>query len=162
MENDCDKKFYKKWWFYLIVILFILGIGTGYYFYTTHAVGKMSEKNFNKNVTINKEGAVTPKDKAKAAVKVRSENEIYDEIHKMSNTKIVAEDNKIWGQIKITPEVCNKLIAELSYSNYSDKDALIKWLMEWKDNNYSNSVEIHNYVWNKLNGNVGKATELKK
>ncbi|AJA47742.1 hypothetical protein CPAST_c16720 [Clostridium pasteurianum DSM 525 = ATCC 6013] len=162
MENDYKKKFYKKWWFYLIVIFIILGAGTGYYFYTAHAAGKMSENNFNKNISINKEGTVILKDKTKAAVKVRSENEIYDEIHKMANTKIVAEDNKVWGQIKITPEVCNKLIVELSYSNYADKDALIKWLMEWKNKNYSSSVEIHNYVWSKLNGNVGKATELKK
>lgn len=162
MENNYTNRFYKSWWFYLIILVAILALGTGYYFYTTHSAAKMSEKVFNKNINVSKGGVVTSKDNTKAVVKVRNETEIYNEIHKMANTKIIAEDNKIWGQIEITPEICNELIAELSYSNYSDKDTLVKWLTEWKNKDYSDSIEIHNYVWNKLNGNIGKATELKK
>ncbi|WP_010235747.1 DUF6241 domain-containing protein [Clostridium arbusti] len=161
MEIKHEKRFYKRWWFWFVILIVAVGLGTGYYFYSTHTAAKMSEKNFSKNINIDKEGVVTPNNKAKAAVKVRNETEIYTEIHKMANTKIVAEDNKVWGQLEITPEVCNELIAELSYSDYSDKDTLIKWLMEWKSKNYSDSVEIHNYVWGKLNGNIGKATGLK-
>lgn len=162
MENNYNKKFYNRWWFYVIIVIFALGGGTSYYFYDTHAAAKMSEESFNKNVNINDEGIAEPINKSKSAVEVRNETEIYTEIHKMANTKIVAEDNKIWGQLQITPEVCNELIAELSYSNYSDRDTLIKWLMEWKNKNYVNSVKIHNYVWDKLNGNIGKATGIKK
>lgn len=162
MENKNGKRFYKKWWFYFIIIIFILCIGTGSYFYIIHAPGKMSEKNFDKKVSVNKNGTVDIKDKSNAQVKVRDESKIYDEIHKMANSKIIAEDNKIWGQIEITPEICNNLIVELGYSNYSDRDTLIKWLLQWKNKDYSNSVEVHNYVWTKLNGNIGRATELKK
>ena len=51
---------------------------------------------------------------------------------------------------------------------------LLKWLMKlkgqddylsdqlkkWLELDFSNGVEMHNYVWNKLGGNVGKAKAL--
>ena len=33
-------------------------------------------------------------------------------------------------------------------------------LTKWKKGDFSNAVEVHNYVWAMLNGNVGKAEAL--
>ena len=33
-------------------------------------------------------------------------------------------------------------------------------LTKWKKGDFSNAVKVHNYVWEMLGGNVGKAEEL--
>lgn len=92
-------------------------------------------------------------------VTVRSQKEIWDEIHKMANTKIVAEE--IWGTLEITAERVDGLILEITKSEYDDKEKLLEILARWKQGDFTRCVEDHNYVWEKLGGTVGKATGLK-
>lgn len=85
-------------------------------------------------------------------------------IHKMANTKIVAEDNQVWGTVDINNENIDKCIDYLEIDvnvKKLDRDMLIAGLKEWKQGNFKNSVEIHNQVWSYLGGTVGKAKSLK-
>ena len=89
------------------------------------------------------------------------EEPVYIEMHEMINSKIVAIDDKIWGEITITPEVCEKLIVKIKSSDYDDKEMLLGFLNNWKKGSFKNGVSEHNYLWNKLNGDIGKAIALR-
>ena len=43
-----------------------------------------------------------------------------------------------------------------------DKMHLRNSLIKWQDGDFSNAVDVHNYVWEMLDGTVGKAKELDK
>ncbi|MBM7834282.1 DUF6241 domain-containing protein [Clostridium sardiniense] len=81
---------------------------------------------------------------------------IYDEVHKMANSLIIAEDNQIWGEEKIT----RKRIKELLESVEDIDDFLTVEIEKWDKLDFNNAVEVHNYVWKKLGGTVGKAIDL--
>ena len=74
----------------------------------------------------------------------------------MANTIIIADDGQIWGQNEITREAVTQIVNEVKGQDDYLSDQLKKWL----ELDFSNGVEIHNYVWNKLDGNIGKAREL--
>ena len=86
---------------------------------------------------------------------------VYNTMHKMINTKIVAEDGKIWGEVEITPDKCDQLITEITKSGYYDKATLLEFLTRWKNNNFISGVDEHNYLWDGLNGTIGKAKSLR-
>jgi len=90
-----------------------------------------------------------------------SKKQVYEEIHSMANTLIVAVDNEIWGQQNIKDKDVDRLISIIINSEYNDKDVLLGILYRWKSNDFSQGVFDHNYVWNKLGGTLGKAIELK-
>lgn len=92
-------------------------------------------------------------------VNVREETCVWKEMHMMANSKIVADE--IWGEIEITKERVDYLITEVLASNYRDKKRLLTILYNWKNEDYSNGVDEHNYLWKKLKGNVGKAYKLR-
>lgn len=81
---------------------------------------------------------------------------IYDEVHKMANSLIIAEDNQIWGEEKIT----RKRIKELLKSVKGIDDFLTVEIEKWDELDFNNAVEVHNYVWKKLGGTIGKAIDL--
>lgn len=87
---------------------------------------------------------------------------VYDILHRMSNTKIIAEDNQIWGKIEITPENISSLKSLIEKVNYKNKDYMLEVLTRWENNDFSQAVEEHNYFWRKLGGTVGKAISLKE
>ncbi|GMQ60461.1 hypothetical protein AN1V17_48610 [Vallitalea sediminicola] len=93
-------------------------------------------------------------------VYVRCEEEVWEEMHMMANTKIVADE--IWGEIEITEERVDYLITEVLVSEYSDRKKLLSILYNWKNKDFSCAVDEHNYLWEKLGGSVGKAYELRK
>lgn len=80
----------------------------------------------------------------------------YQTIHHMANTIIIADDGQIWGQNEITREAVTQMVNELKGRDDYLSDELKKWL----ELDFSNGVEVHNYVWDKLDGNIGKAKEL--
>lgn len=90
------------------------------------------------------------------------EKNIYDEMHKMINTKIIAKDGKVWGEIEITEEKCDELIEYINGKGFSDEDKLLEMLENWKNEDFSNGVEEHNYLWSTLGGTVGKAIGLRE
>jgi hypothetical protein len=87
---------------------------------------------------------------------------IYDIIHRMSNTKIVAEDNQIWGMIEMEPEYIASLKSLIEKVDYKDRDYMLEVLTRWENNDFSQAVDEHNYFWRKLGGTVGKAISLKE
>ncbi|MGL5353992.1 MAG: DUF6241 domain-containing protein [Clostridium sp.] len=92
---------------------------------------------------------------------VVNEERVYIKMHGMINTKIKAEDGNVWGEIPITTEDCDKLIEIINTNKYEDSEKLLAFLNNWKNSNFSNGVEEHNYLWQKLGGVEGKAISLK-
>lgn len=79
-------------------------------------------------------------------------------IHRMSNTIIIATDNRKYGEVEITPKNINIAMAVLKYVKNNDaRDYLYNGLAKWKKGDFSNAVSVHNYVWDLLDGEVGKA-----
>lgn len=94
-------------------------------------------------------------------------NIVYDEygvvnfIHQMSNQIINPADGKKFGFIKITPQ--NIEIALNSIKNINNdeaRDYLNKALRKWQNGDFNNAVEVHNYVWHMLGGEIGIASSL--
>jgi hypothetical protein len=88
------------------------------------------------------------------------ESYVYRLINEMSHTKVEAEVRNRY--VEITNERVDALISAVTKSNWQDKDFLLKNLSLWKNNDFSKSVEFHNYVWERQGGEIGKATSLKK
>ncbi|MFA9397759.1 MAG: DUF6241 domain-containing protein [Clostridiaceae bacterium] len=96
--------------------------------------------------------------------KITNKNEIYNLIHKMANTLIVAEDNQIYGETPINSGSVNKamiIVCETDLISEDEKEVLLNILQAWKNGDYSNGVQAHNYVWKRLDGNIGRAKELR-
>lgn len=85
------------------------------------------------------------------------EKDILNKVHQMANTLIVAEDNQVWGQEEITKEKIDDLISSLNDSGLKYKNEVIAILNRWKSGDFSMIISDHNYVWNLLDGSVGKA-----
>lgn len=87
------------------------------------------------------------------------DNETINLIHKMSNGIIVAELTR--GYTEISPKTIQ--IALKGVSNMQDQSSrnyLYNELKKWENGDFSNGVEVHNYVWRKLDGEIGIATDL--
>lgn len=108
-------------------------------------------------VTPNTSGTPAPTATPKPSVTQRQK--VLDTMHKMANTKVVAEH--IWGEIPITDETIKALKSEIESSSFADKSTLLEILERWSNNDFSKAVEDHNYVWEQLGGTVGKATALR-
>jgi hypothetical protein len=82
-------------------------------------------------------------------------------IHQMSNGIINPIDGMKIGYIEINPRTIDIAIEGLQYIQHeSARKYLYVELSKWKSGNFDNGVNIHNYVWNMLNGNVGKAVSI--
>lgn len=106
-------------------------------------------------------------DKIKESEESNDGNVVYDEygvidfIHQMSNQIINPADGKKFGVIKIIPE--NIEIALNSIKNINNdeaRDYLNKALRAWQNGDFDNAVEVHNYVWHMLDGEIGIASSL--
>ncbi|MBU3110983.1 DUF6241 domain-containing protein [Clostridium lacusfryxellense] len=158
-----------KWLAVCSVLLVLVIIGTGSYFITEKKLSAVEsttvvEASPLKKAVVNKavvNSAVVIKQYDSSKKISKEELAVYNKMHKMINTKIVAEDGKIWGEVAITPEKCQALIKDITKSGYSDKDTLIQFLARWKDNNFSSGVDEHNYLWDGLDGTIGKAESLR-
>jgi len=116
----------------------------------------------NKGIKANEQVTKVTQIFEKEEIKDEKRLELYKKIHEMANTKIKAEDGLIWGEDEPTVEKIDVIIEEISRTNYEDKDKLISILNRWKNGDFSNCVEEHNYVWKKLDGQVGKASSLRE
>lgn len=136
----------------IISLSTILALWSNGYEIVNFAFNKVNEINDSKNskkeneVIENENVAVVPMDLTQC----------YQKVHHMANTIIIADDGQIWGQNEITREAVTQMVNELKGQDDYLSDQLKKWL----ELDFSNGVEIHNYVWNKLDGNIGKAREL--
>lgn len=136
----------------IISLSTILALWSNGYEIVNFAFNKVNEINDSKNskkeneVIENENVAVVPMDLTQC----------YQKVHHMANTIIIADDGQIWGQNEITREAVTQIVNEVKGQDDYLSDQLKKWL----ELDFSNGVEIHNYVWNKLGGNIGKAREL--
>lgn len=136
----------------IISLSTILALWSNGYEIVNFAFNKVNEINDSKNskkeneVIENENVAVVPMDLTQC----------YQKVHHMANTIIIADDGQIWGQNEITREAVTQIVNEVK----GQDDYLSEQLKKWLELDFSNGVEIHNYVWNKLDGNIGKAREL--
>lgn len=98
----------------------------------------------------------------KGATKAQAEKYVYTNCHEMANNFIIAEDKNVRGYVRADERNIDRLISVISQYRFSDRDLLISWLVEFKNGDYSNAVDFHNYCWEELDGEIGYATALKK
>jgi len=89
------------------------------------------------------------------------ETNIYNMMHKMANSKIIAKDGQVWGTLPMKIEDIAALKETILKINYSDRDYLLEVLSRWEKGDFTHCVEEHNYFWNKLGGTIGEAYKLK-
>ncbi|MDV4149414.1 DUF6241 domain-containing protein [Clostridium sp. AL.422] len=155
--------FKSKIFITILVIILIIAIGTfSFLLYKQIDSGNLSAKsNISDIEKIDKELSSEDSTEIKDSDYYPIEN-IYDIIHRMSNTKIIAEDNQIWGKIEMDSEYIASLKSLIEKIDYEDKDYMLEVLTRWENNDFSQAVDEHNYFWKKLGGTVGKATSLKE
>lgn len=87
-------------------------------------------------------------------------------IHSMANSIIHAEYK--WECTEITPNTISKALEGVEFiKDDYDRMHLRNSLTKWSKGNFNNAVDVHNYVWEMLDGTVGKAytaddNEIKK
>ena len=106
-------------------------------------------------------------DKEEVESQSNDEKLIYGEygvvnfIHKMSNQIINPVDGQKLGIIKITPTNIEKALNSIeSINNDEARNYLKEELTKWKNGDFTNAVQVHNYVWHMLDGEIGIASSL--
>jgi len=79
----------------------------------------------------------------------------YDFVHQMSNNLIVASDGQKWGEQAVTLDNIDLGIEMLANDGY-----IVAELNKWKDGNFKNAIDVHNYCWEILEGDTGKASSI--
>ena len=136
----------------IISLSTILVLWSNGYEIVNFAFNKVSEINEEKN-SEKKNEVVESESVAESTMDL---TQCYQTVHHMANTIIIADDGQIWGQNEITREAVTQMVNELKGRDDYLSDELKKWL----ELDFSNGVEVHNYVWDKLDGNIGKAKKL--
>lgn len=99
--------------------------------------------------------------KEKEIKKTKGNNEAIKLIHSLANTLVEAEYK--WQCSEVTPKTIDLALEGVEeIKNDYDRMHLRNSLTKWKSGDFSNAVEVHNYVWEMLDGNVGKAEVLDK
>ena len=157
-EDDYEEGSSKAKKAIIIIIVLILSLSTvavlwaNGYEIVNFALNKVSESN-NELESAEESIGNTEENIATEVVDI---NTIYDMIHRMANTIIIAEDGNIWGNDEITQDSIDKALYQLNgRDEYLDAE-----LKKWKELDFYNGVEVHNYVWTKLGGTIGKAKAL--
>jgi hypothetical protein len=92
---------------------------------------------------------------------VKTERDVYDTIHMMANSKIIAGDGMIWGLRKITKNRVEQVQKAIQEHDITDP-RIVEMLNRWINQDFSQCVQDHNYIWEVyLNGQVGKAVRLR-
>ena len=143
------------------IVLAILAVVLGVSFAIGLTLGGSSS---SKNVAVSKENESSiessPKETSSQLQQVSSSEvevdngynieDLYYEVHLRANTIIIAENDEI------DKGFLNETVPLLKGKD----DYLYKELLKWDDLDFSNAVEVHNYVWEKLGGTVGKAIAI--
>jgi len=157
-EEDFEEKSSNGKKIIVILLVLIISLSTilvlwsNGYEIVNFAFNKLSEINEDKNAE--KKNEVVENEIT--AVATMDLTQCYQIVHHMANTIIIADDGQIWGQNEITREAVTQMVNELKGRDDYLSDELTKWL----ELDFSNGVEVHNYVWDKLNGDIGKAKDL--
>lgn len=85
------------------------------------------------------------------------EEEFRSTIHHMTHQKVIAVEK--WGHVQITEERINKMLEIAKESDYDDKEFYITALKKWQNGDFTNAVYVHNRIWEKEDGTIGRASE---
>lgn len=157
-EEDFEEKSSNGKKIIVILLVLIISLSTilvlwsNGYEIVNFAFNKLSEINEDKNAE--KKNEVVENEITTVAT--MDLTQCYQIVHHMANTIIIADDGQIWGQNEITREAVTQMVNELKGRDDYLSDELTKWL----ELDFSNGVEVHNYVWDKLHGDIGKAKDL--
>lgn len=95
----------------------------------------------------------------KDVVKPKSNNEAIKLIHSLANTLVEAKYK--WQCSEVTPKTIDLALKGIEkIKDDYDRMHLRNSLKKWKDGDFSNAVNVHNYVWEMLDGSMGKAEKL--
>ncbi|MFL0268883.1 DUF6241 domain-containing protein [Candidatus Clostridium radicumherbarum] len=155
------KKIYSKKT--IIIIAISIGLIIGAFFLINYIIDKLSGnleakqniKSVSQEISKDTSTELKPAD-------YYPESNIYDIMHRMTNSKIIAKDGQIWGTLPMGKEQIQTLKQTIEKINYPDREYLLGALSRWEQGDFSQSVDEHNYLWNKLGGTVGEANKLKK
>ncbi|MGI2329480.1 DUF6241 domain-containing protein [Planococcus sp. YIM B11945] len=86
------------------------------------------------------------------------EGEVQTLLHKMTHQKVKAKEK--WGAVEMTPENIEGLltIVQENKTLYEYGDYYEEVLSQWQSGDFSNSVDVHNFIWQLNGGTIGKAT----
>ena len=155
---------YVKWGSIILLVLVFLAAGA----YAAGRLIKDSDGKDNGSAPVEQEDK-TEEDTTSAFFKedkvdekdLNSKEKVYDMIHVMADTLIIAEDELVWGKQTITKDRVLAVMKAMEELDITD-EKLWETLRRWEQQDYSEGVEDHNYVWRKyLDGTVGKAIKLK-
>ena len=94
--------------------------------------------------------------KEKDMTEPKSNNEAIKFIHSLANT-LIKSDYK-WQCGEVTPKTIELALKGVeNIEDDYDRMHLRNSLTKWKKGDFSNAVKVHNYVWEMLGGNIGKA-----
>lgn len=159
----------KKTFIYVLVLMLVmLGISWGVWSILSDREAQLKTNQAAKEVfgeeALSAKSEKKKKTEADSSQKKNAEAELPTEkafrqtIHAMTHQKIVAEDK--WSHVQITEKRISSLLDIAERSEYRDKEYYLTELKKWEQGNFENSVELHNHVWIKLGGTVGKAEKL--
>lgn len=89
--------------------------------------------------------------------------EVVEAMHQMTHQKVRSEEK--WGAIPMTQENINEIYVILK-NNKTDGGIkqsitpLLKIVENWKDSDFSHIVKEHNYLWDQLGGDIGRAYDV--
>lgn len=144
-----------------IVVIVIIAVILGGNYLMDKKSGKLEAKQNQKEIKLINEEIAKEKSMELKPADYYLESDIYDIMHRMANTKIIAENNKIWGELPMDKEEIQNLKGIVEKVNYEDREKLLDILNRWESGDFSQSDKEHNYVWEKLGGTVGRAIGVK-
>ena len=143
-----------------VTIIILAGMTWGgmklYDFSQSKFINKSENNNNILNNDQSSEASTSEEESSTITVSEERMIEINEYVHHMANTIILAVDGKINGIKQINMETIDEALSMVKNVDWY----LYKEISKWRDGDFSNGVEVHNYVWKNLDGEIGKANGL--
>lgn len=138
-----------------IILLIVAGGFLGYKFYGEKFKAENESSEKASSEVLEKKSANETLSEIKSIESKGEQEEIvkdYDFVHQMSNNLIIASDGEKWGEQDVTLENI-----DLGIEMLKDNEYIVQALNKWKEGDFTNAIEVHNYCWEILEGDKGKA-----
>jgi len=86
-----------------------------------------------------------------------NESAVIKDMHDMTHQKVQAEFKE--GAIEMTPAHVNTVYRIVNKSTFTHREELLAILSKWKQKEFNEIVEDHNFLWKIQGGKIGKATD---
>lgn len=155
-----DSNMFKVVGIIAVTIIILAGMTLGGVKLYDLSQSKFINKSENNNNIVNNDQSseASTSEEESSTITVNEERmiEINEYVHHMANTIILAVDGKINGIKQINMETIDEALSMVKNVDWY----LYKEISKWRDGDFSNGVEVHNYVWKNLDGEIGKANGL--